>query len=98
MYLETGDLSTAEYLYDLRWMRASSEMHSATAFSADKKLCVSLGEAREGTLWVLTSADFRHDESLFDSVEMSTMYGYGIQTLNAPLRQLERTGRGFSPL
>lgn len=26
-----GDLSTAEYLYDLRWMRASSETHSATA-------------------------------------------------------------------
>ena len=34
MYFETGDLSTLEYLYDLRWMRASSEMQSMVSFSA----------------------------------------------------------------
>lgn len=34
MYFDTGDLSTLEYLYDFKWIRASSEMHSATACSA----------------------------------------------------------------
>lgn len=33
MYFDTGDLSTLEYLYDFKWIRASSEMHSATACS-----------------------------------------------------------------
>ncbi len=33
IYLDTGDLSTAEYSYDFRWMRASSETHSAMARS-----------------------------------------------------------------
>ena len=37
-YFDTGDLSTLEYLYDLRWMRASSEMHSAIAFSVVEQL------------------------------------------------------------
>lgn len=31
MYFDTGDLSTAEYLYVLRWIKASSETHSAAA-------------------------------------------------------------------
>lgn len=33
IYFDTGDLSTLEYLYDLRCISASSEMHSAAAFS-----------------------------------------------------------------
>lgn len=37
-YFTRGDLSTLEYLYDLRCIRASSEMHSAVAFPAE---CVS---------------------------------------------------------
>lgn len=59
MYLETGLLSTLEYLYVLRWERASSVRHSAAATSAG---CQYILRCRDGeVVLVRTFAAGRHD-------------------------------------
>lgn len=50
MYFDTGDLSTLEYLYDFKWIRASSEMHSATACSVPPTLLAATSTKKRGTI------------------------------------------------
>lgn len=58
------DSSTLEYLYDLRWMRASSEMHSCAATSKRNAGWLANGPRgitrRELDLWRLLAFGGRH--------------------------------------
>lgn len=47
-YFDTGDLSTLEYLYDLRCASASSETHSAAACPAPGQVSTSLSSSSTG--------------------------------------------------
>lgn len=57
MYLEMGDLSTLEYLYDLRWISASSEMHSAAAVLLSVGMIAILVKKRHKKAHGVPSAD-----------------------------------------
>ena len=59
MYLATGDLSTDEYLYVLKCCSASSEIHSAAAFSAQLS-AIHVTIQRTSCISPLTLVD--HDE------------------------------------
>lgn len=59
IYFDTGDLSTLEYLYDLRCISASSEMHSAAAFSRRQGRTALAGRASLGFSCTLRAASQR---------------------------------------